>query len=84
MRFVQIVWIFVGAYLGPVVVLSLLSLLPKGWLGWLDVLDIPLGQGATLPAIAVLWLLSLVLGAVAALWVWRWRFETRKGMGRPP
>ncbi|RKH98174.1 hypothetical protein [Corallococcus sp. AB038B] len=77
MRFVQIVWIFVGAYLGPVVMVALLSLLPKEGFRSLEVLDIPLGQGATLPGIAVLWLLSLVLGAVAALWVWRWRFERR-------
>ena len=75
MRFVQTVWIFVGAYLGPLVMVSLLRLLPERWLRSRDVLEIPLGQGATLPGIAVLWSLSLVVGAVAALWAWRWRFE---------
>ncbi|GMU00006.1 hypothetical protein KH5H1_41250 [Corallococcus caeni] len=77
MRFVQVVWIFVGAYFGPVASIALMSFLPKDWLRWLDVLDIPLGPGVTLPGIAMLWLLSLVLGAIAALWAWRWRFERR-------
>ncbi|MBZ4373332.1 hypothetical protein [Corallococcus sp. AS-1-6] len=41
MRFVQLVWIFVGAYLGPVVMLFLVSLLPEGWLRSRDALEIP-------------------------------------------
>ncbi|WP_147470004.1 hypothetical protein [Corallococcus sp. AB049A] len=81
MRFVQIVWIFVGAYLGPLVMVSLLRLWPERWLRSRDVLEIPLGQEASLPGIAVFWLLSLGLGAVAAVWAWRWLFERRKGVG---
>ncbi|NRD55074.1 hypothetical protein HRD49_01545 [Corallococcus exiguus] len=79
MRFMQIVWILVGAYLGPLVVLLPLRLLPEEWVRWLDVLEIPLGQSATLPAIRVLWLLSLLLGTVATLWAWKLRFEGRVG-----
>ncbi|MBZ4333326.1 hypothetical protein [Corallococcus sp. AS-1-12] len=41
MRFVQLVWIFVGAYLRPVVMLFLVSLLPEGWLRSRDALEIP-------------------------------------------
>ncbi|RKH49735.1 hypothetical protein D7Y23_15795 [Corallococcus sp. AB050B] len=75
MRFVQVVWIFVGAHLGPLALLLPMSVLPDGWSRWLMMLDIPVGPGVTLPGSAVAWLMSVALGALAALWAWRWRFE---------
>ncbi len=77
MRFVQFVWIFVGAYLGPLPFVFFMGLLPGGWTRWLVGLDIPLGPGMSLPGLAVMLLLSATLGAFAALWAWRWRFERR-------
>ncbi len=76
MNFVRAVWIFVGAVVGLQVFLLLGQALPEDTSRWLSEEGVPLGS-IEVPYVVFPWVLSATVGAVLAVFLWRWRFSRR-------